>query len=161
MEIRVGNGIDIHPLCEGIPLYIGGIEIPFYKGSKGHSDGDALLHAISDALLGAAGLDDIGELFPDTDMKIKGIRSSEILKKILLLLAQNHWQIVNIDANIILEKPKLGAIKKDIAQNIAGLCRISEDRVSVKAKTFEKMGEIGNGNAIMATVSLLLIRTNL
>jgi len=159
LDIRTGTGFDIHPLVEGIPLYIGGIEIPFHKGSKGHSDGDALLHAIVDALLGAANLGDIGELFPDTDISLKGISSSKILKKTLSLLAKNNWEIGNIDSNIILESPKLKSFKDKIAQNIATICQITGNKVSIKAKTMEKMGDVGEGNAIMVFVNVLIFKS--
>ena len=159
MDIRTGTGFDIHPLVEGIPFFIGGIKIPFHKGSKGHSDGDALLHAIVDALLGAANLGDIGELFPDTDSSLKGISSSEILKKIVTLLSKNKWEIGNIDSNIVLEIPKLKSFKDKIAQNIATICQITSDKVSIKAKTMEKMGEVGEGNAIMVFVNVLIFKS--
>lgn len=159
MNIRTGTGFDIHPLVEGIPFFIGGIEIPFHKGSKGHSDGDALLHAIVDALLGAANLGDIGELFPDNNPELKGISSSKILKKIVSLLAENKWKIGNIDSNIILETPKLKSFKDKIAQNIATICQVTGDKISIKAKTMEKIGEVGKGNAIMVFVNVLIYKS--
>ncbi len=155
-NFRIGSGFDIHPLVEGIQLILGGIEIPFDRGSKGHSDGDVLLHAIVDALLGAANLGDIGEHFPETELSLKGIASTEILKKVVLLLAQNKWVIVNIDSNIILEKPKLKGYKKEMAIKIAEIVQISEQNISIKAKTMEKMGEVGQGKAIMAFANVLL-----
>lgn len=155
--MRVGFGIDIHPLAVGRKLILGGIEIPFEKGIFGHSDGDALVHAIVDALLGAMGEGDIGEHFPDTDPKWKGCSSFKFLEKCKTLLMQKTLKINNIDSTILLEKPKVSLYKKQMAKNIADVLEIDSSLVNVKATREEGLGYIGQGNGIAAYAVVSLI----
>ncbi len=155
--MRVGFGIDIHPLAVGRKLVLGGIEIPFEKGILGHSDGDALVHAIVDALLGAMGEGDIGEHFPDTDPKWKGCSSLKFLDKCKTLLMQKSLKISNIDSTILLEKPKVSLYKKQMAKNIADALGIDSSLVNVKATREEGLGYIGQGNGIAAYAVVSLI----
>lgn len=158
---RIGYGFDLHRLEEGRPLWIGGVLIPSDKGSVAHSDGDVLIHAICDALLGALALGDIGMLFPDTDPAYKNKESSFFLQKVLELIRQHEAKIVNLDATIILEKPSLKNYKSSIVKKLSEILYVSESQISVKAKTHEKIGELGQGNAIAAhVVSLLYIQKN-
>jgi 2-C-methyl-D-erythritol 2,4-cyclodiphosphate synthase len=153
---RAGIGYDLHRLAEGRKLMIGGIEVPFNKGSLGHSDGDVLSHALCDALLGAAGLGDIGTHFPDTDPQWKGASSLLFLEHMRKLLEGRRLRIQNVDAVVICERPKLGphfpAMKMEIARSLG----ISLDRINLKAKTNEGTGDIGRGEAIAAHVIALL-----
>ena len=144
----IGFGYDSHKLVSDGRIIIGGIEIESEFGVKAHSDGDVLAHALIDALLGAAGMDDIGTHFPNTDDKYKNADSIELLKIIISKL-RDDYLIVNIDASIILEKPKLGSFKKDIRTKIAEVCSLEEQRVSIKAKTNEKMGFTGRSEGIV------------
>lgn len=150
MNYRFGIGYDIHRLVEGRPLFIGGIQIPYVLGLLGHSDGDVLLHAIADAILGAAGESDIGELFPDTGAKYLGASSDELLKTIADLIEKKKMFIGNVDAVIIAEEPKISPFKKQIRRRIAEILRLDESSVNVKAKTNEGLGELGNKEAIAA-----------
>jgi len=154
--LRVGTGFDIHRLVEGRPLVLGGVEIAYARGLLGHSDGDALLHAIADALLGAAGIGDIGELFPDTDPAIKGIDSRVIVRRVCELLSERRLEIVNVDATVIAQEPKLSEHKARIRESIAALLGIGTDRVGLKAKTMERLGAIGRGEAIAVQAVALL-----
>ena len=153
---RVGVGYDIHRLVEGRRLVIGGVEIPYEKGLLGHSDADVLLHAISDALLGAASLGDIGTHFPDTDPRFKDIPSSHILERVYEMIA-DRFEIRNVDSVVIAERPKLAPYIDRMRANIAELLRIDPGRVSVKAKTNEGLGLIGEGEAIAAWATVLII----
>jgi len=153
---RVGVGYDIHKLVEGRRLVIGGVEIPYEKGLLGHSDADVLLHAISDALLGAASLGDIGTHFPDTDPRFKDIPSSHILERVYEMIA-DRFEIRNVDSVVIAERPKLAPYIDRMRANIAELLRIDPGRVSVKAKTNEGLGLIGEGEAIAAWATVLII----
>jgi 2-C-methyl-D-erythritol 2,4-cyclodiphosphate synthase len=148
MDYKIGIGYDIHRLVEGRKLFLGGLEIPYLKGLLGHSDGDALLHSICDALLGALALGDIGEHFPDSDPQYLNISSAELLKKVADLVAHNNYQIVNIDTVIIAQEPMLLPFKKQIQEEITGILRIEEGHVNVKAKTNEGLGELGRKEAI-------------
>ncbi|MFA5200120.1 MAG: 2-C-methyl-D-erythritol 2,4-cyclodiphosphate synthase [Candidatus Omnitrophota bacterium] len=156
MQYRVGIGYDIHRLTEGRKLFLGGVEIPYIKGLLGHSDGDALLHAICDALLGALALGDIGEHFPDTDPQYQGIESSGLLKKVKELVDKKGYHINNLDLIVIAQEPKLTPFKKQIKEKICALLDLGEDAVNVKAKTNEGLGPVGNKEAIAsyAIVSL-------
>ncbi|ABE49385.1 MULTISPECIES: 2-C-methyl-D-erythritol 2,4-cyclodiphosphate synthase [Methylobacillus] len=154
--IRVGNGFDVHQLVEGRPCIIGGVEIPFAKGLKGHSDADVLLHAVSDALLGAAALGDIGKHFPDTDERFKDADSRVLLRHVVALLKAKHYNIVNIDATIIAEAPKMAPHIARMVQHIAEDCDILADCVNVKATTSEKMGFVGRGEGIAAQAVCLI-----
>jgi 2-C-methyl-D-erythritol 2,4-cyclodiphosphate synthase len=157
--IKVGQGFDVHQLVKGRKCIIGGVDIPFSKGLDGHSDADVLLHAISDAILGAAALGDIGKHFPNTDPLIKDINSREILKKVISLLQQKKYSIVNIDATVICELPKLTPYIDQIKKNIASDCNIDIDRINVKATTTETLGFTGRGEGIAAQ-AICLIESN-
>ncbi|MEY2865292.1 MAG: 2C-methyl-D-erythritol 2,4-cyclodiphosphate synthase [Pseudomonadota bacterium] len=157
--IKVGQGFDVHQLVNGRKCIIGGVDIPFSKGLDGHSDADVLLHAISDAILGAAALGDIGKHFPNTNPFIKDINSREILKKVISLLQQKKYSIVNIDATVICELPKLTPYIDQIKKNIASDCNIDLDRVNVKATTTETLGFTGRGEGVAAQ-AICLIESN-
>jgi len=155
-EYRVGIGTDIHRIVEGRKLMLGGVHIPFPAGLLGHSDGDVALHAIVDALLGAAGLGDIGTLFPDTDLQWKDADSKVFLYTVKEQLEKKQWEVVNVDLTIHTEAPKLGPVKGQIRRCIAGLLGMDFAAVNVKAKTNEGLGEIGSGEAMAATAVALL-----
>jgi 2-C-methyl-D-erythritol 2,4-cyclodiphosphate synthase len=155
-EYRVGIGNDIHRMVEGRKLMLGGVHIPYPAGLLGHSDGDVALHAIVDALLGAAGLGDIGTLFPDDDMQWKDADSKIFLYTVKEQLEKKQWEVVNVDVTIHAEAPKLGPLKGQIRRCIAGLLGMDFQAVNVKAKTNEGLGEIGAGEAMAATAVVLL-----
>lgn len=146
--VRIGIGYDIHRLVKGRKLFLGGIEVPHKKGLLGHSDGDVVLHAICDAILGALAAGDIGEHFPDTNPEYKGICSIELLKKIYALLKRKCFAVNNIDAVIITEEPKLAFFKKQMQEAISAALKIKKEDVSIKAKTNEGLGAIGKKEAI-------------
>lgn len=154
--IRIGHGFDIHRFQEGKPLILGGVSIPFHSGMEAHSDGDVVLHAICDALLGAAALGDIGRHFPDTDPKWQGVDSRILLQHTLGLIKQHGFSVQNIDVSIIAEIPKLAPYIDTMCQNIATHLSIDRLCVNVKATTMEKLGPIGQGEAI-ATHAVVLI----
>lgn len=141
--MRIGHGYDVHRLTENRPLIIGGVNIPYEKGLLGHSDADVLLHAICDALLGAAALGDIGKHFPDNDDSFKNIDSRILLKQTVALIAEEGYKIGNIDATVIAQKPKLAPFIETMRQNIADDCKIALDFINVKATTEEKLGFTG------------------
>ncbi len=155
-SIKIGLGYDLHRLVEGRKLIIGGVEFPFEKGEDGHSDGDALLHAITDALLGASALGDIGSFFPPEDKKWKDADSIELLKTIWQKVQENGWQLVNLDCVVKLEKPKFLPQRQKVIQNIANALNVDPEKVFVKAKTGEKLDSVGSGNAIEAWATCLL-----
>jgi len=152
MSVRCGIGYDLHRLAEGRKLIIGGMEIPFDKGPVGHSDGDVLAHAMVDALLGAAGLGDIGTHFPDSDTKWKGANSLIFLEHVRKLLAENKFQIEHIDAVVILEKPKMGPHFPKMREILAKALGVPSSKVHLKAKTNETVDAVGRGEAIAAHV---------
>lgn len=154
--MRIGNGYDVHKLVEDRELILGGVKIPYEKGLLGHSDADVLLHAIMDALLGAAALGDIGKHFPDTDEAYKGISSIELLKQVGTLLEEKLYLIENIDSTIIAQRPKLAAYIPDMVKNISEALGIEEDRVNIKATTEEGLGFTGAGLGIAASSVTLL-----
>ncbi len=154
--VRVGMGFDIHRLTEGRPLWLGGIQIPHGKGLLGHSDADILLHALCDALLGAAGAGDIGSYFPDTDPKWKGASSRIFVEKAMELVRENGWTVANADVTVIAEEPKLAPHRGEIVRSIAGILGLPESLVNLKARTMEKLGPIGAGEAMSATAVVLL-----
>jgi 2-C-methyl-D-erythritol 4-phosphate cytidylyltransferase/2-C-methyl-D-erythritol 2,4-cyclodiphosphate synthase len=156
--VKVGFGYDIHRLVEGRKLIIGGVRIPSTKGPLGHSDGDPLLHALIDAVLGAASLGDIGELFPDTDQKYKGIDSTKLLDQVLVHVSQKGLAIDHIDATIILERPKLSAYKPKIKKKLMSLLSMRSDQINIKAKTKEGLGSEGAGAAVSCYVSVTLTK---
>lgn len=148
--IRVGMGYDVHKLAEGRDLILGGVKIPYDRGLLGHSDADVVVHAIMDALLGAAALRDIGRHFPDTDPQYKGISSIELLKRVGKLLEEKLYVIDNIDATIIAQKPKLLPYIDEMIRNVAETLHLSEDQVNIKATTEEGLGFTGSGEGISA-----------
>lgn len=154
--MRIGQGYDVHRLVEGRRLIIGGVDIPYEKGLLGHSDADVLLHAVMDALLGAAALGDIGQHFPDSDERYKGISSIELLKEVGKILRENGYMIENIDSTVIAQRPKLLPYRLQMAENIAAALGIEKEQVSVKATTEEGLGFTGTGEGISAqTIALL------
>ena len=156
LTMRIGSGYDVHKLVENRDLILGGVTIPYEKGLLGHSDADVLIHAIMDALLGAAALGDIGKHFPDTDASYKGISSIELLKKVKSLIESKLYVIENIDATIIAQKPKLASYIPEMVSNIAAALELEEDRVNVKATTEEGLGFTGEGLGIASNAICLL-----
>ncbi|WPB58590.1 2-C-methyl-D-erythritol 2,4-cyclodiphosphate synthase [Xylophilus sp. GOD-11R] len=157
-QIRVGEGWDVHALVEGRRLVLGGVEVPYAKGLLGHSDADVLLHAITDALLGAAGLGDIGTLFPDTDQQFKGADSAVLLAEAMRRVAALGWRLGNVDCTVIAQAPKLVPYKQAIRERIAEVLALEPDAVNVKAKTAEKLGPVGEGLSMEARAVVLLFR---
>lgn len=155
-SIRIGYGVDVHRLDSGIPLFIGGLEIPSEIGAVGHSDADVLLHAICDALLGAANLRDIGYHFSDTDPKFKGIDSKILLEEVMVLIEAKGYSVVNIDTTVILERPKLNPHIPDMQEVISKILKVELDAISIKATTHEKVDSFGEGNAIKAYAACLI-----
>lgn len=156
MKIRVGFGYDVHRLEEGLPLALGGITIPHNKGSLGHSDGDVLIHALCDALLGAANLRDIGYHFPDTSNEYKGIDSKILLTKTCKLIREKGFEIQNLDATICLQAPKINPHITQMKKALANAMEITEDLISLKATTTEKMGFVGSEEGISAYAVVLI-----
>lgn len=154
--MRIGHGYDVHKFSENRKLILGGVEIPYEYGLLGHSDADVLLHAISDALLGAAALGDIGKHFPDTDERYKGADSILLLKEVCNILSKNNFNIVNIDSTVIAQKPKLAVYIDQMRQNIADACGLDISCVSVKATTEEKLGFTGRLEGISAHAVCLI-----
>lgn len=159
MILKIGTGYDIHALKDGKNLVFGGVEIPCNKSFVAHSDGDVLIHAIIDAILGALALGDIGKFFPDTDQEFKNIKSTILLEKIVQILKEKNFKVSNLDSNIILQKPKLSPFILDIRKNLAKILEIDLENVSVKAKTNEKMDSVGKELAIEANCVVLLEKT--
>ena len=158
MDIRVGEGWDVHQLVAGRKLILGGVEIPHSAGLLGHSDADALLHAITDALLGAAGLGDIGRHFPDTDAQFRGADSAVLLGEAARRVRAAGWEIGNVDSTVIAQAPKLAPHIPAMCQRIAAALGLAPDQVNVKAKTAEKLGPVGEGRAMEARAVVLLHR---
>lgn len=150
MTARTGIGIDVHPLVEGRPLVLGGVTVPFARGLDGHSDGDVLVHAVIDAMLGGAGLGDIGTHFPSSDRETKGIASSVLLTRTVDALADSGWQTLYVDATILAERPVLRPYMAQIKQSLAALLRLDAGSVNVKATTSDGLGSIGRGEGIAA-----------
>ncbi len=159
MPFRIGSGHDTHRLAEGYPLILGGVTVPHVRGLVGHSDADAVLHAVTDALLGAAALGDIGDAYPDTDPRWKGADSRVFLAETLARLNRLGWSVVNLDVTIFAQEPKLGPVKTAIRANLATLLGVAADAVNVKAKTGEKVGHIGRGEAIGCHAAVLIERS--
>lgn len=155
-KIRIGHGYDVHRLVENRKLILGGVEIPFERGLLGHSDADVLLHAISDALLGAVALGDIGKHFPDTDPRYAGADSMLLLKEVVRLVRNEGYQVGNLDATILCQRPKLAGFIAAMRENIAACCEIPISDVSVKATTEEKLGFTGSGEGIAVHAVALL-----
>ncbi len=158
--MRVGTGYDIHRLGTGRPLILGGIEIPYDRGLIGHSDGDAVLHAITDAALGASGLGDIGELFPDDDPRFAGADSADLLSGAMEKVTEAGFRVGNLDVNVIAERPKLKPYKDKIAARVAEILKVKTSQVSIKAKTKEKLGPVGRNEAIEVHCVILLLETD-
>ena len=155
-NLRIGHGYDVHRLVEGRKLILGGVEIPWEKGLLGHSDADVLVHAVMDALTGAARLGDIGKLFPDTDPAYAGISSLKLLSEVGRLLGEKGFAVVNIDATLLAQAPKVGPYKQRMAENIAAALGIGPERVNVKATTEEGLGFTGDGSGMAAHAVVLL-----
>ncbi len=158
MNIRIGQGFDVHALVEGRPLILGGVTIPHDKGLMGHSDADALLHAVTDAVLGAAGMGDIGRMFPDNDPSFKDADSRVLLREAFAKVKAAGWRVVNVDATIHAQQPKVKPHAPAMVANIAVDLEISEDCVNIKGKTNEKLGHIGREEGIATNCVVLLMR---
>ena len=158
MDIRIGNGYDVHALAEGLPMWLGGVRIPSEYGFVAHSDGDVAIHALCDALLGALALGDIGHLFPDTSPEWKGIDSKILLGKVVALIASQGWRVGNADITIALQRPKLAPHILTMRSVLAEVMGIPVDAVSVKATTTEHLGFVGGGEGCEVGASALLVR---
>ena len=158
IPFRVGQGVDVHQLVDGRPMILGGVQIEQSKGPLGHSDADVLIHAICDAILGAANLGDIGKHFPDTSAEFKGIDSKILLRKVTDLLHEQGWKIGNVDSTLILEKPKIKPHIEKMQETMAALMDITPDLVSIKATTNEKMGYVGREEGVLAFATCLIYR---
>ena len=158
MSFRIGFGYDVHQLDEGIPFWLGGIKVPHHKGSVGHSDADVLLHAICDALLGAAALGDIGEHFPDTDPEYKGIPSTILLQRTIELVRLKGYEINNIDSTVCLQAPKIKPHIQEMRHHIANTLKVGKDLISIKATTEEKLGFTGREEGVSA-YAVVMIRS--
>ena len=156
--LRIGQGYDVHRLISGRDLILGGVRVPYDRGLDGHSDADVLTHAVMDALLGAAKLGDIGKLFPDTDDRYKGISSLELLRRVGERLREQGWTVVNIDATLVAQAPKIAPYKAQMARNMAECLGILEEQVNVKATTEEHLGFTGNGSGMSAQAVALIER---
>ncbi|GAB1536372.1 2-C-methyl-D-erythritol 2,4-cyclodiphosphate synthase [Geovibrio sp. ADMFC3] len=156
MKLRVGSGLDAHRFADNRKLIVGGVDIPYEKGLDGHSDADVLLHAVTDAIAGAALHTDIGGLFPDNDIKYRGIDSRILLREAVRLAAEKGWHVINADSTIIAQVPKMAPYIYDMRKNIAADLDIDIDEVSVKATTTEKMGFTGRGEGIAASATVLI-----
>jgi 2-C-methyl-D-erythritol 2,4-cyclodiphosphate synthase len=158
LNLKVGEGFDVHALVDARPLIIGGVDIPHVKGLLGHSDADVLLHAITDALLGAAALGDIGQHFPDTDPRFKGADSKILLTKVVQLLKTHDYSVINVDCTVVAQAPKLMPHIKAMCEQIALCLSVPVDRVNVRAKTAEKLGPVGLEQSIEARAVVLLYK---
>jgi len=157
-NLRIGHGYDVHRLVEGRPLILGGVTIPWEKGLLGHSDADVLTHAVMDALSGAARLGDIGKLFPDTDPAYAGISSLKLLAEVSRLLAERGYAVVNVDATLLAQRPKVAPYKQQMAENLASVLGVDVEQVNVKATTEEGLGFTGDGSGMAAHAVVLLER---
>jgi 2-C-methyl-D-erythritol 2,4-cyclodiphosphate synthase len=159
MKIRTGFGFDVHQLSSGRDLVIGGVKIPHEKGALGHSDADVLIHAICDALLGAAGLQDIGHYFPDTSAEFKNIDSRILLRRVMELLSEKNYAVGNVDSSLVLERPKIKNYIPAMREVLSQIMQVSMDHVSIKATTNEKMGFIGREEGVAAYAVVLIQST--
>lgn len=159
MDFRIGFGYDLHRLVHGRKLILGGVEIPSSKGLLGHSDADVLIHAICDALLGAAGMRDIGYQFPDTDPEYKNIDSKKLLLRVRELIRNKGWHIVNIDSTLVLQSPRISPYIEEMQLNLAQMLEVERDKISIKATTNEGLGYIGTGEGAAAYAVALINRT--
>lgn len=158
MKLRIGQGYDVHQLAEGYKLWIGGIEVPYKKGSVGHSDGDVLLHVICDAMLGALNMRDIGYHFPDTAPELSGIDSKILLEKTYKMIRSKGYEVNNIDATVCLQKPKLKDLIPEMQRIIAHILEVDEDCISIKATTTEQLGFVGREEGVEAHCVILLVK---
>ena len=158
--IRIGNGYDVHQLVSGRKLILGGVNVPHSKGLDGHSDADALLHALCDALLGAVGAGDIGKHFPDTDPKWKGISSLHLLKEVMRMCREKGFELANADSVIVAQKPKLAPYISEMKKNIASILDVETDQINIKATTTEKLGFAGREEGISAYAVALLVKND-
>ncbi|MBQ9192429.1 MAG: 2-C-methyl-D-erythritol 2,4-cyclodiphosphate synthase [Bacteroidales bacterium] len=158
MEIRIGNGYDVHALAEGLPMWLGGVRIPSETGFVAHSDGDVAIHALCDALLGALALGDIGHLFPDTSDEWKGVDSKILLAKVVAILEEKGWRVGNADITIALQRPKLAPHILSMRETLAGVMGIPADAVSVKATTTERLGFVGRCEGCEVWATALVLR---
>ena len=157
--MRVGVGYDLHPLVSGRPLILGGVEVPHGQGLDGHSDGDALAHAIADALIGAAGAGDIGQWFPDSDPKYHGARSLDLLQEVAEKLGERGWLVGNVDASIVAQRPRLAPHLAEMRANLALALKVEPEAVNVKATSPESVGSLGREEAIAAYATALIERS--
>ncbi len=155
-EMRVGTGFDIHRLVEGRELWLGGVAVQSPTGALGHSDADVVMHAICDSMLGATGMGNIGGHFPDTDQAYKGVRSGELVSSVYRIISRKGWRVVNLDVNVLLERPKIGGYLKRMSALIAEILNVESDCVNLKPRTYEGMGEIGRGEAVAAQAVILI-----
>ena len=158
MQFRVGTGFDVHALVENRSLILAGVQIPYEKGLLGHSDADVALHALMDALLGAAGMGDIGKHFPDTDARFEGADSRRLLRFVVEMLQKEGWQVNNVDVTIIAQRPKLAPFIATMRERVAGDLGVGEDAVNIKATTTEKLGFAGRGEGIAAEAVASIIK---
>ena len=158
MELRIGNGYDVHALAEGLPMWLGGVRIPSETGFVAHSDGDVAIHALCDALLGALALGDIGHLFPDTSDEWKGIDSKILLGKVVEILQERGFRVGNVDVTIALQRPKLAPHIVSMRETLAPILGVSVDAVSVKATTTERLGFVGRGEGCEVWASAIVIK---
>lgn len=159
-NIRIGNGYDVHRLVEGRKLILGGVDIPHSMGLYGHSDADALIHALCDALLGALGVGDIGAYFPDTDPKWAGISSLLLLKEVMRMVREKGFEVANTDSVIVAQKPKLAPYFKEMKKNIASVLGVETGRINIKATTTEKLGFAGREEGVVAYAVALLVKND-
>lgn len=158
MELRIGNGYDVHALAEGLPMWLGGVRIPSETGFVAHSDGDVAIHAVCDALLGALALGDIGHLFPDTSDEWKGVDSKLLLDKVVALVKEHGFRVGNVDVTIALQRPKLAPHIVPMRETLAPILGVSVDAVSVKATTTERLGFVGRGEGCEVWASVIVIK---
>jgi 2-C-methyl-D-erythritol 2,4-cyclodiphosphate synthase len=157
-DFRIGHGFDVHRFRRGRKLVLGGVEIPYERGLYGHSDADAALHALINALLGALAEGDIGSHFPDTDPSLKNVASSKMLAEVLRIMRRKRFKLVNADITLVAQAPKLAPHYLTMRKSVAGLCKVSVDRISIKATTTERLGWVGAGKGMAATALVLLAR---
>jgi 2-C-methyl-D-erythritol 2,4-cyclodiphosphate synthase len=155
-EIRIGHGFDVHRFRRGRKLMLGGVEIPYSRGLAGHSDADAILHALMNAILGAMSEGDIGTHFPESDPRYRGIASGKLLERVLRLMQLKRFKLLNADVTVVAQQPKLSPYYPAIRKSVARLCRVAESKVSIKATTTERLGWIGQGKGLAATAVVLL-----
>ncbi len=158
LALRVGQGFDVHPFVEGRRLVLGGVEVPYHLGLAGHSDADVLIHAICDALLGAAGMGDIGHHFPDSDAAYAGVDSTKLLAQVVRLLAEAGWRLGNVDATVVAQRPKLAPYIDAMRARLAEVLAVAQAQINIKATTTEKLGFCGRGEGIAAQAVVLISR---